>query len=337
MYLDGVDEITSTLREGYTKYKAIFRKLVIKRIKHTSFNGFRITEIYYWSNYFNINMPEFLFEVLMISQQDYMKIRFNRISIVNSDRYSEYKKYIINIKKEKYLKTINLNVKNYYNRDKLINEASNIGLNVIDFSKLVLGKSMKLIRRVLNSKDSTTRLFIGEYKNEKLSNKYILENFENINFILSNSLKHAQNKLGVSISKEEFEDNISDGILFLLEKGNNLDIDNELIIKDWDFEFKEKHRKMLSSKVYYFFINNLKEYISEKNKIELNENYLYLKEENFEIDNKLNSYEIAILERILKLGNNEDSIKLIAKEKEKTIEYIYDIIKKARDIYDNKD
>jgi hypothetical protein len=243
MELNKCKEIRRELVNKNIANKKILKILVYERIKDVSKNNFKIQEIIFWSQRFNITEEDFILKVLMISYADYNKFLKNKNVNIKSDIYNTVKEKTIKKMKKAYMKNINMNIRNYYDRIRLSTDSLKIELNMIDFSIHILKKPRRLIKRVLKAKDSRTRFYIGKYINSKLSSKYFEKNIEYIQNILRVSLNKIITKLGLRIKKEDYEDKISEGIVFLRLYGNNLDKNNNEIINEENLELKKEHKR----------------------------------------------------------------------------------------------
>lgn len=72
--MEKTEVILMELKNYEEQCNKILRQLVIERIKNTSSNKFKMEEIEYWSQYFEILILIFMFQVLQIKREDYIKL-----------------------------------------------------------------------------------------------------------------------------------------------------------------------------------------------------------------------------------------------------------------------
>lgn len=249
--MNKIKEILNELRNDEKAHKEILKQLVIERIKETLNNKFKLEEIKYWSEYFNISMNTLIFQILQINREIYKKLLKGKILGVESKAYIEIKDKIIKNKKKKYLRNRNLNKRNYYNKEKLINQSEIQNINIVDFAIDILGKSRASFRNVLKDKKGKKRLYIGRYINAKLPISYIEKNSEEIYIMSKRNINKVALIKGISIIKEDKEDLIQDCMSYVMENGNMLDkkgdpiIVNELQVCITKTRYLKKHIIML--------------------------------------------------------------------------------------------
>lgn len=105
--MEKTEVILMELKNYEEQCNKILRQLVIERIKNTSSNKFKMEEIEYWSQYFEILILIFMFQVLQIKREDYIKLLKKQKRQLESEVYIiEKTKY--QRKKVRYIKEIEI-------------------------------------------------------------------------------------------------------------------------------------------------------------------------------------------------------------------------------------
>lgn len=343
--MDKSKQILNELRNDEKSHKKILKQLVIERIKETSENKFKLNEIKYWSEYFNVSMTTLIFEILQINRESYKKLLRGQIIRIESNVYIKVKNKVIENKKKKYLKNRNLNRRNYYNKEKLINQAEIQNINIIDFTIDILGKSRASFRKVLKDEDGKKKLYIGRYINAKLPRNYIEKNSEELYAMSKINIDKVALVRGISIDKEDKEDLIQDCISYIIENGNMLDKKGNPIIVN---EYASRHNKnKISKKVYYYVMHIIENYMRNDTNSEYMDNIGYRNSYKENLDDEIlerciyenisDKMEQKIFLIMYRIGNNEYTKQYIANKYKLKIDQIDEILDRNRKIIRNKE
>ncbi len=255
------DEIIKILRNDKKRKKQMLKETVEKRIQKTSKEKFDIQEIYFYSQYFNISMSNFLLNILEVKLEDYIKFTKGYIRKINSEKYNKVKNNYIKKQKTRLKYRINWNKKTYYNKENLLEKAKEYQINVKDFSTKILEKSMSCTNRILKDETNKKRLFVGKYVNTALPNGYIETNIKEITNIARIATNKASKKLGMKLPIEEYNEEIQKCTIFISYHGNKLKKNNKpSIISE---KYKNYHGKLFYHIGLYYEMGEIKKLKTE--------------------------------------------------------------------------
>lgn len=337
--MDRNEELLKELKTYEKTYKKILKQLVVERIKETSSNRFKLEEIEYWSKHFEISMTEFIYQVLQLDRDSYSKILKGQKSGVESNRYIKFKNKFLNSKSKKYLYNRNLNIRNYYNKEKLISQSEVHNINLIDFCANILKKSKNSFKSVINDETGKRRLFIGRNVNAKLPIIYMEKNNEELYIIVKRNVNRVVYLRGIYINKEDRADLVQDCVNYIFENGNMLDKRGNLIIKD-GFA-KERVKRRMFSKAYYYIMNNIGKYREMSKSFEYDENRNYNNSSDDDIEkcifeNINDKMEQDIFLMLYRKGNDKTTINEISNKYNLSLEEINEILNRNRIAISNK-
>jgi len=335
------NEVLNELKNNYYNNQRLLKKLVYERIKTDSSNYFYLNDIYYWSKYLCVSVEK-LFQILMIESTDIKELTFRKIVRVSSKEYNKTKMKILTSKHKGYIRHLNMNKRNYFNKWRLISEADKTDVNAEDFCTTILSKSKACFRVVYNDASNTKRLSIGKYNNIMLPTEYINTNIKEFDRIIKIAIYKVFNGYNIRYNKPDYDDLFQECRVYLIEMGNWLNKYNKPIIKEVETKYKEKHGKIFYIKIYFhvisYMFNKFKQNRSKvyNDKLEINnDNYYQDSEEDILRNMCDNDTEFNILKTIWIKGMSEETIKLIAKQEEVSSEEIYSILETKKQIYLN--
>lgn len=335
------------LKTNERAYKKILKQLVKDRIRKTENNKFELKEIKYWSEYFNISINDFIFQVLKISVENYKKVLKGNVKYFESIEYKKQKDKMLTTKRNIYYRNRNLNTRIYYDKDKLVKQADKQNINIVDFTISVLGKSRESLRKVLKDEKGRRRLFIGKYVNAQLPWDYIEKNSKEIYKISRININRVSAKKQMTIRKEDKEDLVQDCINYIIENGNMLDKHGNPIIVN-EFASKRNKRK-IASKIYYYAMKSIDNYRNKNSTFLENIRYeSYIEDAYKETEEKVerciyenisNKFEQEILLYLYKNSDNglESNIQKISNKYNLEKEQINEILDRNKKIFLDKD
>ena len=248
-------EIMVLLRRENKENERILKELIERRIKDTSREKFSMQEIYYFSNYFKMPMSKLLLQILDVNTNDYKKFLKGHIKLISSEKYRMQKEKMLRKARNIYKHRINWNIKNYYNKEKLLKRAKKFNINAFDFGAGVLQKSGFCIKRVLNDKSNLKRFYIGKYVNTSLPMEFVDNNFKELEKITKWAVRKAANTIGMRISKDEFNEEVQKCLVYALDNGNSLNKFSQPVIQS--IKYKKRQGKRIYYKIYYYEMSEI--------------------------------------------------------------------------------
>lgn len=237
----------------------ILDSFLIQRIKRTGTCYFDRKEICELSKIYNINERDFIVYVLGKTESTYYDIKSKKISKCFSDNYKNKKEEILILKKQKFMEDINPNIRTYYSLEKLETLSKNLGISIYDLVVNIMDKSSQSYSRIKNNNSNkNVRTSYGEYKSGPLPEEYFKKNIEVIHNILRMAISSAVGYMLVNGYRCQnlYEDLLQEAYIYVLNNGNPMDRNGELIIKSNKFE--KFHSNYFYKKTYFSTIDCIK-------------------------------------------------------------------------------